>query len=390
MVGTGAKAFLAAERRLAVIQQRSEELPAGGSLPGGNAQLGRHPVGRRTSGHGPRDALQPLGIAGAESGIGRQHRQGIRWRYIEVAAQDHIAVAIAIGGGAEIGRALAGQGLHQIMGMDQIGIGMAAAEILQRDAVHHRALGGAQAMLQDLHRIGAGDRVHGVEFHAEPRLEGGPDGLEVEQAFHQLGIVGDRVEDLHHHLAQLGLADLVQIQIGGLQDAVLVDHLGPGIDGLGDGLRRGAARRNIVLDAEILGGAAGIVAGRQDDAAEGLVFADDAGGRRGGKDAALAHHDSGKAVGGGHLQDDLDGGAVVIAAITAHHQGLARHFADAVEHRLDEVFQIVGLNEDRNLFAQAGCAGLLPSKGSGGDDLHGSHDGVLPTCDLRFVVDGRS
>jgi hypothetical protein len=57
--------------------------------------------------------------------------------------------------------------LDQVVGMDQVRVRVAAAEVLQRRAVHHRAGLGAEAVLQDLLGVGAGDRVHGVEAHAE-------------------------------------------------------------------------------------------------------------------------------------------------------------------------------------------------------------------------------
>ncbi len=51
----------------------------------------------------------------------------------------------------------------------------------------------------------------------------------------------------------------------------------------------------------------------------------------------------------------------------------------AVEYRLDEIFQIVFLLEDRNLFSQSGRAGSLIGKGLGTDFdvLHCSNDPVL-------------
>jgi hypothetical protein len=66
--------------------------------------------------------------------------------------------------------------------MDQVRVRVPAAEILQRHAVHHRAGLGAQALLQDLRGVGAGDRVHGVEAHAEAAgADQRADRVEVEQ-----------------------------------------------------------------------------------------------------------------------------------------------------------------------------------------------------------------
>jgi hypothetical protein len=130
-------------------------------------------------------------------------------------------------------------------------------------------------------------------------------------------------------------------------------------DRVGDFLRRRPAIAGIVLDAEILMRAARIVAGRQDDAAEGLVFADDVGGGRRRQYAALADHHLAKTVAGGngdHLLDDL---AIVEAAVAADHQRLALKTVQRVEDRLDEVLGIVLLLEHGHLLAQARRAGLL-------------------------------
>ena len=62
---------------------------------------------------------------------------------------------------------------------------MVAAEIGQRRAVDDRAGAGAQLALQDRVGVGAGDRVHGVEAHAEAGGEQRADRIEVEQRLHQ-------------------------------------------------------------------------------------------------------------------------------------------------------------------------------------------------------------
>ena len=82
-----------------------------------------------------------------------------------------------------------GQG-HQLLGVGQVGVRVTAAEVLQGHAVHDGAGGGAQAVLQDLDGVGPGDRVHGIEAHAElPGVEELADGVEVEQGLHQRRVV---------------------------------------------------------------------------------------------------------------------------------------------------------------------------------------------------------
>ena len=53
--------------------------------------------------------------------------------------------------------------------------------------------------------------MHGIEAHAEAVFEIGPDGVEIEQALHQLGIVGDGVDDLDRHAGSLDGADHVDV-----------------------------------------------------------------------------------------------------------------------------------------------------------------------------------
>ncbi len=247
----------------------------------------------------------------------------------------------------------------ELLGVDEVGVGVVAAEVGQGGAVADGARRRAEAVLEDLGGVGAGDGGHGVEGHAEAAGEHGADGGEVEERLHQLGVVGDGVDDLDGHVAELLGADLVEVEVGGVEDLVLVDLLGALVDRLGDPLGGGAAVADVVLDAEVFLRAAGVVAGGEDDAAVGAVLADDVGGGGGGEDAALPDQHPAEAVGGGHLQRDLDDLAVEVAAVAADHQRLAGEVLQAVEDRLDEVLHVVRLLEVRNLLAQAGGAGLL-------------------------------
>jgi hypothetical protein len=100
--------------------------------------------------------------------VGRKHREAVARRHEEVLAEDHVAVAVAVRCGAEVhARGAPGQ-RHQLVRVHQVRVRMAAAEVGQRLAVQHRAGLRAQAVLEDLHRIRPGHRVHGIEAHAEP------------------------------------------------------------------------------------------------------------------------------------------------------------------------------------------------------------------------------
>ncbi len=264
-----------------------------GVLEPRNAELGRDPVGGAAGRHGPRDAAQTPGIAGRQMGVGGQQRQTVARRDEQVGTHDHVAVAVAIGRGAEVRRVRPGHGRHQIMGVDRVGVRVMAAEVGQGCPVQHGPRRSAQALFQDLRRIGAGDGAERVEHHAElsalvAAAEQRADLVEVEQAFHQLGIVGDRIDDLDRHAFQLGRAQPVEVDIRRFHRAVFGDLAGPLEYRVGDPLRRRAAVAGIVLDAEIAVGAALVVAGRQDDAAERLVLADDVGGGRASRECRRA------------------------------------------------------------------------------------------------------
>ena len=87
--------------------------------------------------------------------------------------------------------------------MDEVRIGVMAAEIRQRVEVPRGTLRRAKPAFQDLLGIGAGHGVHGVKRHAEAALEHGRDRREVEQAFHQFGIVSNGIDHLDRHAASL-------------------------------------------------------------------------------------------------------------------------------------------------------------------------------------------
>ncbi len=259
--------------------------------------------------------------------------------------------------------------VEESLRVHEVRVGMVPAEVGQRHPVAHSAGGGAEAALEDLGGIGAGDGVHGVEGHAEAAGKERADGVEVEEGLHQRRVVVHRIDHVDAHAA-VGLeADLVEVEVGGDQDAVFVDHPRAREDRLGDALWRGTAIPDVVLDAEVLGRPAGIMAGRQDDATEGAAVADEVARGRGREEAALPDQHPAEAVGGGHLQGDLDDLAVEVAPVAADHQRLALEALEAVEDRLDEVLHVVGLLEMRHLLAQARSAGLLVQIGGGGDGL---------------------
>ena len=312
-----------------------------------------------------------------------QHGEAVRGADIAFRPDDHVAVAVPVRGGAEIGRVVRIHDIHQLMRPDRVRVGVAAAEIGQGRAVHHRALGCAETAFQDRRGIGPGDRVHGVEAHGESAGEHRRDGVEVEEILHQRGIGGDRVDDLDHHVAQMRLALGRKVDPGLVGDAVEVDLLRAGVDFLGHALGRGAAVGAVVLEPEVLVRAAGVVRCRQDQPAVGLPLADQV--RGGGRREQTAAPDDGarRAVGGHHPQDRDDGGVVEVAPVAAHHEGLAVDPADPVEDRLHVVLEIAGLHEDPCLLAQAAGAGFLALDGRRPDLSHPASPPPVPPAPAR-------
>ena len=78
-----------------------------------------------------------------------------------------------------------------------------------------------------------------------------------------------RVDHRDGHVAEPGLADRVEVEVGALDDPVRGQRPGARMDRRRDGLGGRATIGGVELDAEIALRAARIVARRQDDAADG-------------------------------------------------------------------------------------------------------------------------
>src|ERR1700729_3691952 len=102
------------------------------------------------------------------------------------------------------------------------------------------------------------------------------------------------------------------------------------------------------------------------DPAIGVQRADQRRDGRSRENAAFADKDAAEAVRRGDLDHDLDRLAVEKAPVAAKDQRLALKALERIENRLNEVFEIEGLLEDRDLFAQTRSAGPLVGKRLGG------------------------
>ena len=280
VVGAGAGAFLAAQGGEAGVEQGAEELPAGRRLVAADPELGRHPVGGGGRRHGAGDAGDAAPVAWCKVGVGGEQGERVRGRHELPAPDDEVAVAVAVRRRAEVGRVGAHHQVVEVLGMDEVGVGMAAAEVGGGHGIDHAASRGAEVVDQDRSRVGAGDGVHRIEAQAQPAGDGRADEVEVEQRAHQRVVVGDGIDHLDGHRAQFPRAEVVEVDVGRVQRPEAGDRLGAGVDGVGDRLGRRAAVVDVVLDAEVAVRPAGIVRGRQDQAAEGAARPDHAGRRR--------------------------------------------------------------------------------------------------------------
>ena len=363
VIGTRAEALLTAEGDAAGIEQVAEELPAGGGLETGDTQLLGYHVDGGAGGHRAGHPGQAAGIGRSQGCVSGEHRQAVAGVHEAVAPQDHVAVAVAVAGGAEaVGITLQQQG-RQLIGVGEVGVGVAAAEVFRWGAVAHGAGRCAEQALEQPRGVGPRHGVHRVEGDREVVAQQIADLIEVEQLLHQGDVVVDPIDHLDLQRTDAEGAGRIQGQCHLFADAVAVQRLRGGVDGIGEGFGGRAAIGAIHLDAEVAIGAAGVMAGGEDDAGGGAVLADQVRGGRGGEDAAGGGDQPGHAMGGGHARDHADGAAVAVAAVAAHHQGSAGDARHGAQDRLDEALQVVRRLELATALAQAGGAGLLIGEG---------------------------
>ncbi len=348
---------------LALCLGHPVQRPAGGHAPGVPRDLALGEVG---------DGVEVLGYDGQR--VARGDEEG-------ALAQDHVAVAVAVEGSAKAEVLPLLHGLHQVAGVGQVGVRVAVAKVRQQLRFHEAVLAGSQLLTEDPLSVGAGYAVQRVDEDLVSALDPALDGGEVEDLLAHCHVVADAVHHLHlevrpsdGELALAGLRD-VAVQVGA--DLVLLDALAERVDALSEVGGRGAAVPQVVLDAKVSLGSAGVVGGGEDDAAGDFALADDVGKGGGGQDPVLAHDQLLDAVGRRHL-DDLGAGLLdAVPPVPAHHQGGS---LEVVPHRLQralkEVLHVVWrLQELRDLLPEPRGAGLLPGEGGGRHRAGGGHLG---------------
>jgi hypothetical protein len=181
--------------------------------------------------------------------------QAVTRRNERVRAVDHVAVAIAITGSAEVDAVLVDR-VDERLGVYEVGVGVVAAEVGLGDAVLC-AVGDAELLLEDVDTVGASDTAEAVEEDLEVRvlLEERLDEVEVEDVLEHLQVVLGGVQDLDLEVAILLRANLAQVDVWDVGDLVRGEGLGGLVDLVGNALGCRCTVGEVVLDAKVLSGA---------------------------------------------------------------------------------------------------------------------------------------
>lgn len=253
VVAARAEALLAADGQLVGVEERAEELPARGHLVAVEA-LGRGDEVDGAGGrHAAREAVDALFLeVGDELGMVSNNRQAIARGDEGVGAVDHVAVAVAVAGGAEVD-VVRVDDLDEGVGVGEVGVGVAAVEVGRGDAVLG-AVGEAELALEDGLAVGAGDAGEAVEEDLEVLVLGEEalDQVEVEDVLQHLKVVGDGVDDLDLEGAVGASADRGDVDLGDVGDFVGGQGFGDLEDAVRDGLWGWTAVGEVVLDTEVV------------------------------------------------------------------------------------------------------------------------------------------
>mmetsp|Transcript_33182 Transcript_33182/g.105780 ORF Transcript_33182/g.105780 Transcript_33182/m.105780 type:complete len:269 (-) Transcript_33182:98-904(-) len=258
---------------------------------------------------------------------------------------------------------------------------MPPAEVVLGDAVEEARGGRAEHVDKHALRVGPRHPVHPVVHEGEVAARHqGLEGLEVEDGLEEVHVGGGGIHHLDPEPAgEAGNAPPGEVhagEVGG--DLVLADALCALVDGVCQGLGRGAAIFAVVLDAEVVGGAARVVRGGEDEGAvrpppRAAPLADGGGHGRGGHEGALAHPHRLAPIAGCHLDDHLHGLGGEVPPIARYHQHRALELisGEGIEGGLHKVVEVVGLLEHSDLLAEARGSGLLPLVSLGSLGLNG-------------------
>lgn len=173
-----------------------------------------------------------------------------------VGTVDHVTVTVAITGGTEVD-AVRIDGLHELVGVHEVGIGVTAAKVRLRLAVHCAAGGQTELLDEDIHTVGTSHTVHAVEQDLEVLVgaEELLDQIEIEDLLHHGHIIGGRVNDLNLEGTVVLGANGGGIDIRNIEVFVGSEGLGSLEDLVGNALGGGSAVGQVVLNTKVVLGA---------------------------------------------------------------------------------------------------------------------------------------
>ena len=246
-----------------------EELPPRGHLEQGHAALRRDTVQSCTRGHGPGHAAQAARSGKERDGACVRGDDGdaVTGRNEESLSQDHVPVRVPVLSRSEVGHRHTrrrGDGCavvreahpgHQLVRVREVGVGVVAAKVRERDAVVQTGSGDAQLVAQNTRCVRTRDSGHAIVRNAEvgPRQERLQRG-EVEHAPQQRRVVFHGVDDFNNERLggavdrKLVLTEHAEVDGGErVARAHSRDCFRAREDGVRHALRGGAAVRDVVL-----------------------------------------------------------------------------------------------------------------------------------------------
>mmetsp|Transcript_2942 Transcript_2942/g.6275 ORF Transcript_2942/g.6275 Transcript_2942/m.6275 type:complete len:591 (-) Transcript_2942:578-2350(-) len=256
------------------VHQIAKELPSSRHLEERNAKLLRYKVHGHRGRHRACASLESVLEPRDARGVGDDDGERVRGRAEELAAHDHVAVSVAVGGGAEGRRRLLRVDLQPLLvethrrnklnSVSEVGVGVTvrcrvfATKVLLRVRVDERGGRCAELLKEDGLGVGALHAMHRVVEHREILArEEALDGGEVEDLLEQFDVILDAREDLDGERL-VGRAEIVRRCLAEVQvwqvraDVVRLELLGELADEVSLLLGRRAAILTVVLDAEVL------------------------------------------------------------------------------------------------------------------------------------------
>lgn len=254
VVATGSETLLTTDGDLLVVEQVAEELPASGNLVALEALGLGDAVNGTGSGHGAGKTVDTLLLEpGNELGVVRNDGEAVTRRDEGVGTVDHVTVTVTITGSTEVHAVLV-NGLNELVGVHEVGIGVTAAKVRLGLAVHGAAGGQTELLDEDVHAVGTGHTVHTVEENLEILVgaEELLDQVEVEDLLHHGYVVRGGVDNLDLQ-GTVGLGtDAGGVDVADVNILVGGEGLGGLVDLVGHRLRGGGTIGQVVLDTEVV------------------------------------------------------------------------------------------------------------------------------------------